>query len=149
MSDISLAEFADRIEEMMPIIARESMKQDPGEFYKLKLTMPQFVILCFLSRQGEVKMSDIAQHTNVTTAAMTGIVGRLVRDGYVIRVSDPKDRRIIRIRLTTKGSRLVDKITQHRRHTIMNIFGKISQKERQDYLKILEHIKRHILEERH
>ena len=71
---------------------------------------------------------------------MTGVIDRLVKSGHVLRIPDPKDRRIIRIDLTSKGRDLVNKIYQQRRQMIIRIFGKISAAERQDYLKILMHV---------
>ncbi len=146
MSKISLSEFADRIGELMPIIARESMKHSASEFYKVKVTMPQLHMLGYLKRQGESRMTDIAKYMTVSTAAITGIADRLVRDGYIVRSKDIKDRRIVRVNLTPKGSKLVEKIEGSRRRIIMNMFGKVTQKERKDYLNILLHIKEHLLE---
>ena len=87
----------------------------------------------------------MANFLKVTTAAMTGIVDRLARDGYVARSSDPSDRRVVRIKLTSKGSSAVKDITDKRRQMMIKIFGTISEKERQDYLKILVKIKDNIL----
>jgi DNA-binding MarR family transcriptional regulator len=106
--------------------------------------MPQFVTLAFLSRQGDAKMTDMAHHMNVTTAAMTGVIDRLARDGYVSRGHDPKDRRVVKVKVTAKGSRLVERLSRERRKALMNMFGKISQEEREKYLEILTHIKEHL-----
>jgi len=77
---------------------------------------------------------------NVTTAAMTGIVDRLVRDDYCARVHLSQDRRVIKIKLTPKGNNVVRRIKQQRRQMVIKIFGSISETERQDYLRILTHI---------
>ena len=108
--------------------------------------MPQFVILDILQRHGESKMSDLAKSLSVTTAAMTGIVDRLVREGYLRRESDPKDRRIIKIRLTAKGERAVTQILEKKKQMIIKMFGMVSQEEREEYLKILTHIRDHLKE---
>ena len=107
MSNLSLSEFSDQLVEIMPVISREFYKKQTGEFYKMKITMPQFVVLEILHREGQSRMTDLARLINVSTAAMTGIVDRLVRDGYLARASDPDDRRIIKVDLTVKGSKAV------------------------------------------
>lgn len=137
----SIYEFADKIGEIFPIVIKEFLKRQTNELCKGKITMPQFLILSFLERQGECKMTQLARFMGVTTAAMTGIVDRLVRDGYAERVSDPKDRRIIRIKTTAKGASLVHKINLHRRQMIIDIFGRLSQQDREDYLKIITRIR--------
>lgn len=140
MVELSLLEFADKMNALMPGIIKEFARRQANELYEGKITLPQFLLLNFLSRQGEAKMTTLAHFMRVTTAAMTGIVDRLLRDGYVLRGYDEKDRRIIRVRPTAKGEGLVKRINQQRRKMIINIFGMISQKERQDYLKILMRI---------
>jgi DNA-binding MarR family transcriptional regulator len=146
MPQLTLSEFADRVGEIMPVMMKEFLKRQAVNFYKTKITMPQFFVLEFLDRGGESKMSGIAKFINVSTAAITGIVERLVRDGYVIRTSDPKDRRIVMIRLTSKGTRVVKDATERRKEVTMKMFGVISQEEREQYLKILSHIQEHLQE---
>ena len=141
MHRLTIAEFADRVGEYMVAISREFMRQQTGEFYKAKITLPQLAILDLLNRGGELTMSDIARSMNVTTAAMTGIIDRLVRDAYVVRVYDPDDRRVIKIKLTPKGSKVVRGILEQRRKIITKIFGVLSQGEREEYLKILTRIR--------
>lgn len=137
----SLLEFANKMNEVMPVVIKDFARRQANELYKGKITLPQFLILDFLSRQGESKMTEMAHFMQVTTAAMTGIVERLVRDGYVVRVYDPEDRRIVKVKLTAKGNELVRKINEQRRKMVIKIFGNISEVDRQDYLRILIQIK--------
>ncbi len=141
MSDVSLLEFADKMNEIMPVIIKGFARRQSNELYKGKITLPQFLILEVLNREGEQKMSALAAIMCVSTAAVTGLVDRLVKYNYVVRVFDPADRRIIRIKLTAGGLSLVRKVTQQRRQMILSIFGKISDTGRKDYLRILMQIK--------
>lgn len=141
MSQIAINEFADRLSEVMPLLAREFSRRQPDELHRGKVTLPQLLVLDLLSKQGDSKMSDIAHSMHVTTAAMTGVADRLVRDGYALRVYDPQDRRIVRIKLTAEGARLISRINAHRRKMVIDIFGKISEKDRRDYLRVLMQIK--------
>lgn len=141
MKEISLPDFADTINELMPVLFKEFARRQTNELYKGKITLPQFLILGFLHREGESKMTALARFMQVTTAAMTGIVDRLVKYGYVERVYEPQDRRIIKVRLTNRGSGLLKKINQQRRQMVIRIFGQISTSDRKDYLRILMQIK--------
>ncbi len=141
MSDISLLEFADKMSQIMPEIIKGFARRQTNELYKGKITLPQFLILEVLNREGEQKMSALACIMGVSTAAVTGLVDRLVNYSYVVRVFDPGDRRIIRIKLTASGLSLVRKVNQQRRQMIISIFGKISDADRKDYLRILMQIK--------
>lgn len=58
-------------------------------------------LLCFgcVLKAGENLLSagDLAEHAHVTTGAMTGILNRLERAGYITRVADPTYRRRVRV----------------------------------------------------
>lgn len=136
----SLLEFARKMNELMPAVIQGFARRQADELYKGKITLPQFLALDFLNRRGECKMTDMAHFMQVTTAAVTGTVDRLVRDGYVVRVYDPDDRRIIRIKLTAKGMELVTRINQQRRRMLIKIFGKLSEAERKEHLRLLMRI---------
>lgn len=141
MSGISIAAFADRMEQIMPEIMRGFSHRMHNDIYKGKITLPQILILDLLSRQGASKMTDLAREMKVTTAASTGIVQRLVLLGYVQREFDQNDRRIIRIKLSSKGEELLKKLNQQRRELITKIFGQISEHDRSEYLRILMQVK--------
>jgi DNA-binding MarR family transcriptional regulator len=148
MSKLTLLEFADKMNEVMPVMLREFARRQANELYKGKITLPQLLILDFLHLHGESKMTPLAQFMNVSTAAMTGIVERLVRDGYVTRVFDFTDRRIIKVKLTSRGVDLVKKINGQRRDMVIKIFGRISEKDRQEYLRILVQIRDIVIQEK-
>jgi DNA-binding MarR family transcriptional regulator len=141
MPGISITDFADQMEQIMPEIMRGFSHRLHNDIYKGKVTLPQLLILDLLSRQGSSKMTDLAREMKVTTAASTGIVQRLVLLGYVQREFDQNDRRIIKINLNRKGNELLKKLNQQRRELITKIFGQISEHDRSEYLRILMKVK--------
>jgi DNA-binding MarR family transcriptional regulator len=141
MQKNALFEFADKINQIMPVMFREFARRQVSELYKGKITIPQFLLLESLYRDGESKMTALANLMRVSTAAMTGTVERLVRDGYVMRVYDPGDRRIVKIKLTRKGNKLVKGVGEHRRRMVIKIFSRISDGDCADYLRIISQIR--------
>lgn len=141
MTAPTLTEFADRLGQIIPVMMKDFARRQMGELFKVKITFPQFFILQFLHIEGESKMTDMARFMNVTTAAMTGLADRLVKSGYVKRIYDPDDRRVIKIELTANGEEIVKNVNQHRRQMIIKMFGKISGADRMNYLRILTQIK--------
>lgn len=63
-----------------------------------------FVLGC-LNRYGILSMSDISKCLSMPKPHVTSIIDRLIEAGYVKRESDPKDRRIVNIAMTAKGSK--------------------------------------------
>jgi len=137
---MSVQEFADRINTIIPVMIREFAKYQVNELSQGRISLPQFLVLGFLEKSGETKMSGLARFMSVSTAAMTGTVDRLVNCGYVIREPEPKDRRVIKIKITPKGRDIIKKINYQRRQMIIDIFAKVSEHDRSDYLRVLTKI---------
>jgi DNA-binding MarR family transcriptional regulator len=59
--------------------------------------------LLVLLAQGSARLTALAARLNTSKQALTFVIDRLERDGYVTRAPDPKDRRAKQIQLTTTG----------------------------------------------
>ncbi len=66
----------------------------------------QASILDHLDAVESTVLTDLARHMGVTASTMSIAVGRLERNGYVVRERDDVDRRRVRIRLTDAGVRV-------------------------------------------
>lgn len=66
---------------------------------RLGLTVTDLLCFACVLKAGEdlLTAGDLAEHAHVTTGAVTGILNRLERGGYVTRVPDPADRRRVRV----------------------------------------------------
>ena len=79
----------------------------PKEWFSLDLTMPQLKIMFHLWASGPTRMGALASALEVSLPTTTGIVGRLVERGLIVRDSDPNDRRAIICRLSDSGRELM------------------------------------------
>ena len=75
------------------MVAQQEMAQ------RLNLNVSDLTCFGYVLEAGEELLTagDLASRLHVTTGAMTGIVNRLERAGYVTRRPDPADRRRVRI----------------------------------------------------
>jgi DNA-binding MarR family transcriptional regulator len=64
---------------------------------KMGLSITEHKALDRLSRQGPLTAGQLAEVTGLTTGAITGMVDRLEKAGFVKRVADENDRRKIRV----------------------------------------------------
>src|SRR5690606_21410502 len=78
-------------------------------------TLPRFDVMSALHRQTEgMLMSDLSRFLLVSNGNVTGIVDRLVTDGFVVRSNREGDRRTSIVRLTDAGTaRFVAMATAH------------------------------------
>lgn len=54
---------------------------------------------------GPVTAGQIMEHTKLTSGAVTGLIDRLARKGYVERAADPQDRRKVIVRIVPEEIR--------------------------------------------
>ncbi|WP_405881207.1 MarR family transcriptional regulator [Streptomyces sp. NBC_01136] len=66
---------------------------------RLNLNVTDLTCFAFVLEAGDTLLTagDLAERAHVTTGAVTGILNRLERAGYVTRRPDPTDRRRVRV----------------------------------------------------
>jgi DNA-binding MarR family transcriptional regulator len=75
---------------------------------RLGVSMAQLNILYILRRNGEMPMSRLAEVLNVSLSNATGLIDRMEERGFIERTRVPEDRRIVMVRLTADGQRLLE-----------------------------------------
>ncbi|MCX8133857.1 MAG: MarR family transcriptional regulator [Roseococcus sp.] len=71
------------------------------------LSVPVWRVLASLSGAEPQTVTGLAEACLLQQPTMTKLLDRMVRDGLVRRLPDPRDRRVVRIELTPKGQELV------------------------------------------
>jgi outer membrane protein len=132
--------FAEKVIELSPLIARGFLQDARHFLAKCEITLPQFLVLDFLSRNEKSTMNTLAKHLRITPPATTGLIDRLINQELVTRNNDIKDRRIIWIELTQKGQAMVSAIKKQKIQGIVNMFSHISTEDRSRYLNVLEQL---------
>ncbi len=100
--------------------------------------MLQFHALIGIRERDEgMTMHDFATHMRITRPSATSFAERLVKMGWVKRATDPKNRRVVRLRLTPQAERLMEKTMESRRQTLTNLLATLTEKDKDDFLRIL------------
>ncbi len=82
-------------------------------------------------------MGELCKLARVKMPCMTEVVDRLVAEGFVERIRDTEDRRVVKVQLTKSGKKAHTTILQAREQELMNIFGCLDDRERARLLKSL------------
>jgi len=75
-----------------------------------KLTASQFSTLKVLRRDGALPQKEIARRMLITAGNVTLIIDNLERQGFVARIRQEHDRRVINVCLTELGRRMFDRV---------------------------------------
>ena len=123
-------QFRQAIRSWMDIFMHRSMR-GWGRFAKSTgLSMPQFSVLMQLHYRGACGMSRISEGYDITPAAASQLVDKLVQSGFIQRVEDPQDRRAKLLSLTDQGRDLVLRGIEERYRWVDELAGKLTAEER-------------------
>jgi DNA-binding MarR family transcriptional regulator len=78
------------------------------------LSMPQVNILMQLYHKGPCGLSEISERFDISAAAASQLVDKLVNAGYLNRAEDPSDRRAKLLTLSAAGSELIEQGNEER-----------------------------------
>jgi DNA-binding MarR family transcriptional regulator len=96
---------------------------------KFGITGAQLMTLHFVKHNDNCKTSDIANFLSVSPPDTTRIVETLVKKGFVERINDENDRRIIRLIIKEEGRKVVENIKQELALSFLKILEKINEED--------------------
>ena len=114
-----------------------SNKKLQDDLEKLDLTLPQFYVLATIGYAGGLPFGEIGEKMMVTVSNLTGIVDRLEEKGLVARERDAHDRRVIRVRLTEKGSKLYKNTIPLFEKSISQFFSPLDKSQQKELSSLL------------
>lgn len=76
------------------------------------ITEQQWRIIRALSDNTTLDFQDLSEQTSILRPSLTGILNRLERAGYVMRLKPASDQRRVFVKLTSEGAKLYTKTLQ-------------------------------------
>jgi DNA-binding MarR family transcriptional regulator len=97
--------------------------------------------LSVLARQGELRLSALAEKLRIVPRSATEVVDDLQRSGLVERRPDPADRRAVLVVLTAEGDRISREIQQAREAEGARFFAALDAADRADLARVLSKLR--------
>ena len=103
----------------------------------LHLSLLQIQTLLFLHEHPSTQMRDIATCFSIEMPTATNLINKLVREDLVSRQQDKEDRRLVRIMLTGKGKKLLERVMKERNKKLSHLLSYLSSKDKDNLLRII------------
>lgn len=103
------------------------------------LTTPQYQLLLAAVQNQDMTLGDLSEHLNCSRGNVTGIVDRLERDQWLKRERSRDDRRVITVRLTEKGQKVMT-IEEELSRQMQNLSDLWEERQRQELYQSLTRI---------
>ncbi|HSN78314.1 MAG TPA: MarR family transcriptional regulator [Anaerolineae bacterium] len=110
----SSLQFNEVLRQWTEVFMGRSMRDFSAFMRKSGLSMPQVSALYRLYYRGQCGVTDIAGHLDVSSAAASQMIERLVQQGLLERNEDPTDRRAKQIALSPDGRELMQESIEAR-----------------------------------
>jgi DNA-binding MarR family transcriptional regulator len=131
-------EFSQTIRQFMDIAMHHVLHERIHLAKALGLSMPQFGILMQLHYRGNCGVSDIGDRFDISNAAASQLVDKLVQSRLIQREEDPHDRRAKLLNLTEKANELIQRNIEERYRWVDQLAEKLTTEERAKVTEALE-----------
>jgi DNA-binding MarR family transcriptional regulator len=117
-------------------MGKEMMESEP------KVTGPQFFILQFLHKKGKSTVSGLAEEMSVKPSAITAMIDRLHKQGFVLRDRDEHDRRVVFIQISDVGQLAMEETVEKRKKILLKYLAHLEPEEVKSLIAIYEKLAR-------
>jgi DNA-binding MarR family transcriptional regulator len=117
------------------LILKEEVKANQRTY---KLSSAHIDLLKYIHENNAPTMKDIAEHLFVSAPSATSFTDTLIKAGYLRRVLDEEDRRIIRVTLTSKGQGELRSLILTVKKRVTEVLDELDEEERQCLKEALE-----------
>jgi DNA-binding MarR family transcriptional regulator len=99
-----------------------------------RITPSQWSVLMHIEQDGHSTVKDISQASKTTSSAATQLVDGLVRNGYIVRKTSSKDRRVVILTLSKKSKERIAQMKKQVLKKLLTLFEVLNDKEFGQYL---------------
>jgi DNA-binding MarR family transcriptional regulator len=120
------------VEALVAVLDTARLAQSPA------VPPAQLRVLTIIEGNRHTNMSRLADALDVVPSSASRLCDRLEATGLLRRVPDPRDRREVRLMLTTSARRLLDDLRERRRQAIAAVLGRMTPAAQQGLVAALQ-----------
>ena len=128
---ISSSQLTQTMRRFMDLAMQQSMHERLHLAKGIGISMHQLGILMQIHFRGNCGISEISGRFDITNAAASQLVDKLVQSGLIQREEDPQDRRAKLLNLTENGKELIQQGMDRRYRWVEDLTQKLSIEERE------------------
>jgi DNA-binding MarR family transcriptional regulator len=131
------AELAGRLRLAVTRLARQLRQTAESD-----LSPTQASVLATVSASGPLALGELAELERVASPTITKVIGLLHEKGLVEKLTDPADRRFVRVNLTPAGEALLERTRARKTAWLARQLQELSPAEREELLAATEVLER-------
>ena len=100
----------------------------------------ELLVMLVMSLDGDKKAFTVTEISNllqITPAGVTHLINPLEETGYIERLQDPNDRRIVRIGLTQKGTQVAEALISEVRENLIGLVNQLGEEDSKTLIRLM------------
>ncbi len=134
----------DQVLETIIYLYTESRRITKELARRADLTGPQLTVVKMLEQIGDLSLSELSERIRAQNSTVTGIIDRMEREALVTRERSKEDRRVVYIKLTSKGKKLAEEIPVEPMEIFRGALEVLTPTETRELVKILGKVARKV-----
>jgi DNA-binding MarR family transcriptional regulator len=127
-----------RFGELLSQVARAITRRQASDVCCGDLTLEQFQTLRAVSAADQPSLGSLSASLRVDPSTMSRNAALLERNGYLLRARNAADGRVVRVRLTAKGTRALESLRCDERDVFQDVYQRLPIAERPKVVRALE-----------
>ena len=132
-----LAEKVGDNDSVMPLLGLAFWRMKRAFEREVGVSAATWFLLTMLIDEDEISQGEVSRRFEVDPSRITRLAQRLDREGLLRRERDPEDNRVVRLRATVEGRRLIESRQERRERFEERIRRELRQEELAEFRRVL------------
>lgn len=131
-------ELAGHLDSLLQRLSVSTHRQKNQFAEEIGISRQQFDVLCIIYDKGQITMGELCKEISSACSTATDLADKLEKAGYVERIREKRDRRVVRLNILPKGEKLVKDVTKRRAEKLGDILETFEEEDRMKTISFLE-----------
>lgn len=105
-----------------------------------RLSLMQLHVMFFIHEHAGITMSELAKYLKITSPSASVFVNRLAKLGWIKRSQDKKNRKLVRLALTSEGQMIIQEKLSDKQQVVMSLLSLLSPDDQKELSRIFQHL---------
>ncbi|MBT9130229.1 MAG: putative HTH-type transcriptional regulator YusO [candidate division WS2 bacterium] len=112
---------------------------------RLDINLTQFYILTFLTSYPLSPIGELSRKFELSPSTMTAHMDILESKGFIVRIREGDDRRVVKLDLTLEGKSFINNLVENRVEVLKKALLNLDQQKHQDIEEVLSYLEGKLL----
>jgi len=124
--------------QLMKQFPRPKIKQNPGDgLTRSEYELLVMLVMNFDDDKKALTVTEISNLLQITPAGVTHLINPLEEGGYIHRLQDPNDRRIVRIGLSDKGTQAAEALILEVQEQLIGLVNYLGEEDSKTLIRLM------------